>query len=455
VEWAILGPDRFGAVESAPGEPSADDDLRVSWSDPGSQFDTGSHYTPVGPRPEGNESANGVVYCEGSTYDYSGFNIRWDGSRWNADLSPDFGADDAGQDGGDAESPTDDTPLPDALDPSDPELPEVPGLPAPDGPSDLLDGVGSTLDEVNGVTDLRLTRPWRHIFDDFPIEPLAHYEPQTVCDPAPKAGTYGFSEILVDTFTSTGSSGISRACDIGGRSEHKEGRAFDWSALVTDEQDTRAVSQVIGWLLATDEHGEPYAMARRLGVMYIIFNHSIWRAYAPEQGWVGYTGPNPHTDHVHFSFDRAGGLGDTSFWDVAELPDVSAMDFGPYAMLPNAGGVSVTDDQPAVQYGGFPLPGGGNGGHHRPHTPLPLPGGGGSGGGTPTPNPLPDPVVPVPDVPELPTPTLPTLPPVTLPPLPGGNGGNGGLGGRLPQCPPGTPLLPLPTDCLLPGRIRP
>jgi hypothetical protein len=224
---------------------------------------------------------------------------------------------------------------------------------------------------------------------------------------------------------------------------------------VTDEDDARAASQVIGWLLATDEHGEPYAMARRLGVMYIIYNQSIWRSYAPEQGWVGYTGPSPHTDHVHFSFDRAGGLGETSFWDVAELPDVSALDFGPYAMLPDAGGVSVDDSQPAVQWGGF-VPGG-NGGGNGPLVPN-LPGGGGgnggggNGGGPDTPE--------IPEVPSVPTPTLPniplpTLPPVTLPPLPNlplpGGGGNGN-GNGLPTCPPGTPLLPLPLHCLLPGR---
>jgi hypothetical protein len=447
-ESAIQLATDFEAVEAAPGEPCADDDLRVSWTDPGRQFETGSHYTPVGPRPAGNESANGVVYCEGSDYDYSGFNIRWDGARWTADLAPDFGEGDEGE-GGDEPGDTpgaDDSPLP--VDPSDPELP------APSGPSDLVDHLGATLDEVTGLTDLRLTRPWRGIFDDFPIEGLAPYEPQTTCDPAPKAGTYGFSQLLIDTFTSTGSSGISRACDIGGRSEHKEGRAFDWSALVTDQQDARAASQVIGWLLATDEHGEPYAMARRLGVMYIIYNHSIWRSYAPEQGWVGYTGPNPHTDHVHFSFDHAGGDGLTSFWDVAELPDVSALDFGPYAMLPNAGGVSVDEDQPAVQYGGFPLPGGAGGGHHRPHHPLPLPGGGGDDPGTPSTPTVPDlPGLPAPDLPDLPTPTLPTLPPVTIPPLPGDL--DDVVGGLLPACPPGTPLLPLPTHCLLPGRTRP
>jgi hypothetical protein len=443
----------FGAVESAPGRPCDEDDLAVSWDDPGSRYSTGAHYAPVGPQPEGNESANGIVYCEGFDYDYSGFSISWDGSRWTADLAPDFGEDGEGSGddhaAGDPDAPGGiDTPI----DPDDPELPEVPGVPAPSGPTDLIDQLGATLDEVTGNTDLELTRPWQGIFDEFPIEGLAPYEPQSTCSPSPKAGTYGFSELLLETFTSTGSSGISRACNVGGRSEHKEGRAFDWSALVADEADARAASQVIGWLLATDEHGEPYAMARRLGVMYIIYNQSIWRSYAPEQGWVGYTGPNPHTDHVHFSFSRAGGLGETSFWNVAELPDVSAMDFGPYALLPNAGGVSVDEDQPAVQWGGLVPPGqgGGNGGGNGPLPNLPG-GGGGNGGGTPS---LPE-VPEVPEVPNLPLPSIPvpTLPPVTLPPrpsipvptlpsLPG-----------LPLCPPGTPLLPLPTDCLL-RRVR-
>ncbi|HYF46886.1 MAG TPA: hypothetical protein VD926_11790, partial [Acidimicrobiales bacterium] len=83
----------FEAVEQSPGQACPSDQLAVSWDDPTAEYETGSHYAPVGPRPEGNESANGIVYCQGSDYDYSGFNINWDGSRWNADLAPDFGHD--------------------------------------------------------------------------------------------------------------------------------------------------------------------------------------------------------------------------------------------------------------------------------------------------------------------------------------------------------------------------
>lgn len=432
----------FSAIERAPGEACPDEDVRVDWDGAGTaDYETGAHYAPVGPRPEANESANGILYCEGSTYDYSGFSSSWDGTRWQVDLAPDLGDD--------IEGPSDD-----GHQPSNPDgpvdNPDAP-LPVPEAPSDLptdlIDRLDATVDEIADIGDLELTEPWQQIFDEFPIEELAPYEPQTECSPSPKAGTYGFSEILLDTFTSTGSSGISRACNVGARSEHKEGRAFDWTALVSDAPDRRAVSQVIGWLLAADEHGEPYAMARRLGLMYVIYNNSIWRSYAPEQGWVGYTGPNPHTDHVHFSFSRAGGLGETSFWDVAELPDVSALDFGPYALLPDAGGVSVDRHQPAVQHGDVDLPGTGGGGRPRPQLPQ-VPGGGGGGGDDPVPTPPSTPSLPTPTLPSLPIPT-PTLPPVTLPSLPPVT-----LPG-LPNCPPGTPLLPLPTDCLLPGRNRP
>ncbi|MET0489391.1 MAG: hypothetical protein ABW143_04070, partial [Acidimicrobiales bacterium] len=383
----------FQAVDARPGEPCPADQLAVSWDDPGDTYASGSHYTPVGPRPLGLESANGIVYCEGSDYDHAGFTADWEDGTWHADLAPDADADDGDTAAGPAR-PGDDGPdptvPPDADDPALP-VPAVPddpidaddlALPAPAGPVDLIDRLDDARIEVTEITDLELTDTWHGLFDAFPIEDLAPYEPQTTCSPSPKAGTYAFAEMVTDAFASTDTSGISRACDQSGRSEHKEGRAWDWSALVSDEDAAAAASQVIGWLLATDEHGNEYAMARRLGLMYIVYNQSIWRAYAPELGWVGYTGPDPHTDHVHFSFSRAGGLGDTSFWQVADLPDVDARDFGPYALLPDAGGVSRDADQPAVRLGRLTASGGPSGGVYGGHQGggnqvPPAPGGGG------------------------------------------------------------------------------
>lgn len=96
--------------------------------------------------------------------------------------------------------------------------------------------------------------------------------------------------------------GVWRACEVGGRSEHHEGRAWDW---MIDVPTGRAL---VDELLA-----DGAALARRAGVLYLIHDRRIWRAYEP-RGWSPYTGRNPHTDHVHFSFTRAGAAGRTSFY---------------------------------------------------------------------------------------------------------------------------------------------
>jgi hypothetical protein len=63
-------------------------------------------------------------------------------------------------------------------------------------------------------------------------------------------------------------------------------------------------------------------MARRLGIMYIIWDHRIWTAQSGTEGWRRYTGRNQHVDHVHFSFGWPGARADTSFWTgrVARTP---------------------------------------------------------------------------------------------------------------------------------------
>src|SRR4029079_19339391 len=58
-------------------------------------------------------------------------------------------------------------------------------------------------------------------------------------------------------------------------------------------------------------------MARRLGIMYIIWNKHIWGTYAAAQGWRTYKCSGVtlcHQNHVHFSFSRAGASGKTSYW---------------------------------------------------------------------------------------------------------------------------------------------
>jgi hypothetical protein len=91
------------------------------------------------------------------------------------------------------------------------------------------------------------------------------------------------------------------------------------------------VEDFLGWLLATDRYGNQHAMARRTGVMYLVWNNKMWRAYRPKDGWqpqtltVGgvkrdcatldatYT-TACHRDHLHISFTWEGARAETSYF---------------------------------------------------------------------------------------------------------------------------------------------
>jgi hypothetical protein len=147
------------------------------------------------------------------------------------------------------------------------------------------------------------------------IEPLAGYQAQTTCSPTAKPGVADFAARLLRAYPTTRSLGIVRACSVGGTSEHKEGRAFDWGGLnAAKAADRDRVKRFTTWLFKTDRYGNRYAMARRLGIQYLIWNRKIWGSYAADSGWRRYTGANSHRDHVHISFTWAGARKKTSFW---------------------------------------------------------------------------------------------------------------------------------------------
>ena len=153
------------------------------------------------------------------------------------------------------------------------------------------------------------------------IEGLAGLDPQQACAGA-QPGVLDFRDMVLATYPGTSSSGIVRSCGSGSRSEHKEGRAWDWRVNAYDSTQRAQADALLAWLVAPDSQGRPAAMARRLGVMYVIWNRQMWSSYEAGAGWQRYTGPNPHTDHVHFSFSWAGALGRTSFWDGGVSPPV-------------------------------------------------------------------------------------------------------------------------------------
>ena len=277
------------ALEAVPTGPDVEDicptkRLDVSWRKPSSKYRHGAYLTPVGPAPDlDTQRANGVVLCKGSTYGFMGFEARWDDKQWSVFDVPYVGEEGKGDE-------------------------QAKGAPL--------------MRLVAGLGDIRKGSPWYGRWGR-DIEPLAAYEPQQVCDPAPKAGVLVFQALLFQAFPKSRNLGISRECSIGARSEHKEGRAWDWGVAVDVPAERRAANNMISWLLATDEYGHSFAMARRLGVMYVIWDRHIWSSYAAGAGWRPYVGRSPHTDHVHLSFSRAGGLGLTSFWDGVDLDELN------------------------------------------------------------------------------------------------------------------------------------
>ena len=167
------------------------------------------------------------------------------------------------------------------------------------------------------------------------IEAAQPYVGQSTCDPVAKPGVAAFRDLVLRTYPTTSSLGIVRDCGAGGQSEHKEGRAWDWGVSAADSADVARVNALLGWMLATDTHGNPRAIARRLGLMYVIWNQRILGMY-DTQGWHAYTGADPHTGHVHFSFGWNGARKTTSYWDGSVAP----VDYGP-AGAPASGGASA------------------------------------------------------------------------------------------------------------------
>jgi hypothetical protein len=108
--------------------------------------------------------------------------------------------------------------------------------------------------------------------------------------------------------------GIVRDCAKGGPSEHHEGRAWDWGITTASAFGTPRIKDFLSWVFAADRAtGEPNGVIRRAGIMYLVFDRHIWRAYAGRR-WEPYAGTSPHTDHVHISFSRPGAQGKTSFY---------------------------------------------------------------------------------------------------------------------------------------------
>jgi peptidoglycan hydrolase-like protein with peptidoglycan-binding domain len=154
------------------------------------------------------------------------------------------------------------------------------------------------------------------------LDVASPYQAQRLCDPTAKPGVVSFAALLSTHYKLGGAAGIIRNCNSG-VTEHSEGRAWDWMLNASRPHEKAVADAVTAWLSAPDAQGRPGAMARRFGIMYIIWNKKMWRAYDPGRGWAAYTGSSPHTDHVHFSFSWDGAYGRTSWWTGKALTTIS------------------------------------------------------------------------------------------------------------------------------------
>ena len=150
------------------------------------------------------------------------------------------------------------------------------------------------------------------------VDPASSYAPQVSCSPVDLVGPTKLRELVIRTYGVGGRGNISRSCTQG-VSEHSEGRAWDWMVNVKDKKQEAAAADFLAWLTA-----DKGVNARRLGIMYVIYNQKIWAIYREKEGWRKSSG---HADHIHISFGWAGARANTSFW----TGKVATTDYGPCA----------------------------------------------------------------------------------------------------------------------------
>lgn len=155
-----------------------------------------------------------------------------------------------------------------------------------------------------------------------PIEDYASWEGGTRCRPKDKPGTVFLAGWMVERFGGA-RGGIGRACSPS-TSEHEEGRAFDWGLDASRKVDRQRARLFLQKIFATDKAGNAHAKARRMGVMYVIWNdrmRAAWDGFQPEP-YLSSSCRNRrtcsttlrHRDHLHISLTRRAGRGATSWF---------------------------------------------------------------------------------------------------------------------------------------------
>jgi hypothetical protein len=156
------------------------------------------------------------------------------------------------------------------------------------------------------------------------IDQPSFYEKQTVCQSVARPGSLALGQLLLDTY-GPATIYMTRAC-TGNVSEHFDGRAVDWMRNVRVPAEREQAEAFLAWVLAPAADGTPMEMARRLGIMYLIWDNRMIRSYDPGRGWTNYRGcmaagmagvgndTTCHRNHIHISLSWDGAAASTSWW---------------------------------------------------------------------------------------------------------------------------------------------
>jgi hypothetical protein len=165
------------------------------------------------------------------------------------------------------------------------------------------------------------------------VDPYASYDPQSTCVGQILPGTDYLLTTLVRQHPGTSYTSTLRSCAGSSVSEHKDGRALDWGVDAADPVQRAIADDWLEKIFATDRRGNPHALARRMGIMYVIWNDHIYSAYGGFQKRL-YTSCDPvsacskttrHRDHVHVSLSRAGAAAQTTFYRARNVPSVPVL----------------------------------------------------------------------------------------------------------------------------------
>ena len=157
-----------------------------------------------------------------------------------------------------------------------------------------------------------------------PVEDYASYQPQERCRDVARPGTQELAEWIDARYDGGAALASIRACDSGGVSEHKAGRAIDWTLDASDPGQREVARAFLDKVFTTDGDDNAHALARRMGIMYVIWNDRMFASYdtfvREDYLNAGCTAVERcsvtlrHRDHMHISLSRPGGRGETSWY---------------------------------------------------------------------------------------------------------------------------------------------